>query len=252
MGKIIAYSAPNNDLSTYFIDEGSHQFSTELPNLIDDLGLSVYTHRLYVHVKRRAGAEESGKCTAGLRSMAKCCGMSLGLASRARRELLDLGLIRCREEIVRYKWGGGRYEVLTIADVWPANFIFYEGQKHGRLNPFTSDYMRVEAARAHLICDLVEKGCRVVKHRPSPQAMKKGEPLRFWDLENARAHLATFLSDGGVSPRERGCTSVRTSGVSAREQKKEPKEERTLQEDTPTAHKRATPERRADEAGVCV
>ena len=140
-----AHPAAVYDLPTYFIDEGSHKFRTELPNLVDDLGLNIYAHSLYAHVKRRAG--DSGKSTAGLRSMAKACGMSPGSAAKARQELLDLGLIRRRIEIVRHETGGGRYEVLTAADIWPANFTFYERLKRRQLKPLTAE-TRAAAARA--------------------------------------------------------------------------------------------------------
>lgn len=248
--------ATDNDIPTYFIDEGSHKFRTELPNLIDDLGLSVYAHRLYTHIKRRAGADDNGSCTAGLRGMAKSCGMSLGMAAKARQELLDLGLIRFRVEIMRHKDGGGRYEVLTVADVWPANFTFYARRE--QLKAFASDEARAAAARAHLICFLLERGHQVVKHRPKV----KGAPPEIWGLEEARAYLATFLSDGGVSPhehppggvlpRERGCSPHETPGVSPREHKKEPPERKTNEEHTHTARTRAAPARRPATDNVCV
>jgi hypothetical protein len=247
-------AATDNDTPTYFIDEGSHKFRTELPNLIDDLGLSVYAHRLYTHIKRRAGEGEKGACTAGLRGMAKSCGMSLGMAAKARQELLDLGLIRFHVEIVRHKNGGGRYEVLTAANVWPANFTFYARRE--LLKPFASDEARAAAARAHLICFLLERGHRVVRRRPAA----KGASPEFWGLEEARGYLATFLSDGGVSPhehpprgvspRERGCSPGDTPGVSPGEHKKEPSGRRTREEHTHTARVRATTP--SATAGVCV
>lgn len=245
--------ATDSNIPTYFIDEGSHKFRTELPNLIDDLGLSVYAHRLYTHVKRRAGADDNGSCTAGLRGMAKSCGMSLGMAAKARQELLDLGLIRFRVEIVRHKDGGGRYEVLTVADVWPANFTFYARRE--QLKPFASDEARAAAARAHLICFLLERGHQVVRHRPAA----KGASLELWDVEEARAFLATFLSDGGVSPHEhppggvplheRGCSPHDTPGVSPGEHKKKPSGRRTDEETSPPARARAGSSPRPAEAG---
>jgi hypothetical protein len=170
--------------------------------------------------------------------------MSLGMAAKARQELLDLGLVRFNVEIVRHKDGGGRYEVLTIADVWPANFTFYARRE--QLKPFASDESRATAARAHLICFLLERGHQVVRHRP----VVKGASPEIWGLEEARALLASFLSDGGVSPhehpprgvppRERGCSPHDTPGVSPGEHKKEPSGRRTSEEDSPPARQRAT------------
>lgn len=186
-----ARSATDNDSPTYFIDEGSHKFRTELPNFIDDLGLNVYGHSLYAHIKRRAGDGDNGRCTAGPRGMAKACKMSLGTAAKARQVLLDLGLIRSGVEVVRRTTGGGRYEVLTAADIWPANFTFYERLKRKQPKPLTHD-TRSAAARAHLVCSLLEKGYEVVRHRPQA----KGANPELWQIKDARAHLAAFLSDG--------------------------------------------------------
>lgn len=204
-----AHPAAVYDLPTYFIDEGSHKFRTELPNLGDDLGLNIYAHRLYAHVKRRAG--DSGKSTAGLRSMAKACGMSPGSAAKACQELLDLGLIRRRIEIVRHETGGGRYEVPTAADIWPANFTFYERLKRRQLKPLTAE-TRAAAARAHLVCFLVEKGHEVVRHRSEA----KGASPELWGARRCACSSCIILIGRGVSP----C-----------EHKKEPTEERTTEEE---------------------
>lgn len=242
--------AADNDTPTYFIDEGSHKFRTELPNLIDDLGLSIFAHRLYAHIKRRAGEGDEGACTAGLRSMAKACGMSLGKASDARWELLDLGLIRARKETRR---DGGFYEVLIVADIWSANFTFYKRRKWGQLTPFAMAEGQAAAARAHVACFLVECGLEVVRRRPEG----KGEPAEMWTLEDARAHLATFLSDGvhvvntepaGVHATNGG-VHVMNGGCSPHEHKKEPSGRRPNEEPTHRARARATPSPRSAEAG---
>jgi hypothetical protein len=97
------------------------KYRTELPNLVDDLSLSVFAYRLYGHLKRRAGAGRDGSVTEGLRSMAQHCGMAKNTAMKARQELLDKGLITT-EEIVNDR---GRFERITIVDIWAENFARY-------------------------------------------------------------------------------------------------------------------------------
>lgn len=108
------------------------KWRTELPNLIDDLDLSLFAYRLYGHLKRRAGA--TGSTIEGLRAMARHCKMAVGTAAKARRELLDLELI-ATEEIVNDK---GRFERITIIDIWQENFAHY-AEKKARKSKLLSD-----------------------------------------------------------------------------------------------------------------
>ena len=41
-------------------ERGSHHFRVEVPNMVDDMGLSVFAVRLYLRLKRVAG--DSGRC----------------------------------------------------------------------------------------------------------------------------------------------------------------------------------------------
>ena len=63
------------------------KYRIEIPNLIAEMGLSVYAFRLYVHIKRVAGESQSDDCQHSTRSLARACRMSIGQVSKAKREL---------------------------------------------------------------------------------------------------------------------------------------------------------------------
>lgn len=94
-------------------------YRIELPNMIDDLGLSVYAFRLYVHLKRVA--EDEGSCWQSARTLATACNMSSGQVSKAKDELEAQGLITRHIKMVR----GGIGDDITIVDIWPRNFERY-------------------------------------------------------------------------------------------------------------------------------
>ena len=93
-----------------------HTYRTELPNIIDDMDLSVYAFRLYAHLKRRAG--DTGECWEGTRKLAETCKMSIGQVSKAKQELKDRGLIL----ITQRKTASGPGDEIAIIDIWPLNF----------------------------------------------------------------------------------------------------------------------------------
>jgi len=95
------------------------KWRTELPNLIDDIGLSLPAFRLYVHLKRRAGGDSS--TVEGLRPMAKHCGMSVNTVRKARQELVDRGLVTTGEIVT----DRGRFERITLLDLWEINFQYF-------------------------------------------------------------------------------------------------------------------------------
>ena len=80
-------------MTEYYIkDEGDlRQYYFQVPNMIDDLGLSIFAFRLYGHLKRVAGDE--GICYQSTRTLANNCKMSTASVSRAKRELIYYGLI---------------------------------------------------------------------------------------------------------------------------------------------------------------
>lgn len=105
---------------TYQVKDQSslHRYRTEIPNIIEDMDLSVHAFRLYVRFKRVAG--DSGKCYYSTRELAEHCHMSVGAVSNAKQELLD-------KDLIRIERGDGTRDrdIITIIDVWPANFAHF-------------------------------------------------------------------------------------------------------------------------------
>lgn len=100
------------------------KYRIELPNLIDDMDLSVYAFRLYVHLKRRAGAASDGYCNEGTRAIADACKMSLSSVSSAKTELLEAGLI----SIERAKHGTSSADRITLTEMWTKNYEHFSGK----------------------------------------------------------------------------------------------------------------------------
>lgn len=181
---------PTESTPTHVVDAGDlRKYRTELPNIIDDLDLSVYAYRLYGHLKRRAGA--NGFTIEGVRGMAKHCGISPGTAAKARQELIKRELIHT-EEITNDR---GRFERITIVDIWAQNFAHYAE----------------------------------IKHRKS-----KTEGTLSDGVYHETVHPPVSRGDTpGVSPDGRGVPPGESPGVSPRgTHKKEPEEERTNGERT--------------------
>lgn len=103
------------------VDEGGdlRRYRTELPNMVDDMGLSVYAFRLYVHLKRVAG--DKGLCWQGTKTLATACRMSEGKVSAAKQELVSAGLIAIR----RPHGPTNHADEILIRNVWPQNFAAY-------------------------------------------------------------------------------------------------------------------------------
>lgn len=147
------------------------KYRTELPNLIDDMNLSVYAYRLYGHFKRVCGAN-GGMCRQGTRTISQHCGMSMGAVSKAKEELHKAGLI----SIVSHDRSTRLSDEITMVDVWPENFQVYSSKGKGTLQ------QRVSAAT----CSLREQGIR-------SQGEHKKEPVSLENcavVENASADEA--------------------------------------------------------------
>lgn len=98
------------------------RYRTELPNLIDDIGLSVYAYRLYGHFKRVCGASPDGRCWQNTRTLAEHCRMSVGQVSKAKQELIAYGLISIDKQPHPTKPAS---DVVTLVDIWMVNMMAY-------------------------------------------------------------------------------------------------------------------------------
>jgi hypothetical protein len=114
-----------------------HRWRTEIPNIIDEMGLSVYAFRLYFKLKRVAG--DNGKCYYSAKQLSEQCNMSVGSISNAKQELLDANLIRIERANERSR------DNITIVDMWPANFASFTRDDDEFPNP------RPARQRNHLV-----------------------------------------------------------------------------------------------------
>lgn len=103
-------------------DEAPIGHFSQIPNMVDDMGLTPFAYRLYGHLKRVTG--ENGKCWQSTETISKACGMSMGAVSKAKKELENVWppLIR----VTSQKKGDGRiYHEIFITDIWKINNSFY-------------------------------------------------------------------------------------------------------------------------------
>lgn len=110
-------------------DEGDpRKYYAQIPNLIDDMNLSVYAYRLYGHLKRVAG--DTGKCFQSTKTLADACKMSMGSISKAKQELIDAGLIILETKHDKKK--GYDYHEIRLIDIWAQNMIAYSQNERAR------------------------------------------------------------------------------------------------------------------------
>jgi hypothetical protein len=124
---------------SYVRDEGPHDFYSQIPNLVDDYGLSPQAYRLYGHLRRVAG--ENGKCWQNTRTLSAACDMSAGAVSNAKKELIEtehIPFIRVRKMPTKT---GFSYDEITLTDLWQLNHdVYSKGTVH---NVNGSEYERL-------------------------------------------------------------------------------------------------------------
>lgn len=110
------------------------RYRTEIPNIIDDLGLDPHERALYVHYKRSCGGNdcewiESARVT-GERTK-----MSHTRASIARSSLVKRGLIQLIPK-------GNDGTAVKIVDIWELNTIFYQTKERPDVDGWTVQQLR--------------------------------------------------------------------------------------------------------------
>lgn len=110
-------------MTTYHVtDYGDpRRYFVQIPNMIDDLKLSPYAFRLYVHLKRVAG--DNGQCWQSTKTLSEACNMSAGTVTKAKDELKENNLIRIA--YVEHERPGRAYHMITVEDIWLENSIKY-------------------------------------------------------------------------------------------------------------------------------
>lgn len=112
------------DLSTIYGEwrmSEKHKGFAMIPNLVDDMGLSASARSLYMHIKRVCG-DNKWTCKQSHKTMAEICGLSKATISRAKKKLVEHGLITVREVKSGRGWRGHE---IAIVDVWDENDALY-------------------------------------------------------------------------------------------------------------------------------
>lgn len=154
-------------------DPGSlRRYRTEIPNVVFDLGLNPYELALYCHYKRAAGAGKNGKCTKGRNTLAKETGMSAGMINKAKAGLQRRYKVLGNKSLITVTqqpraMGGKPLDVVTITDIWDANFRQFSDQ--GAMSPHDIDTPPSNVMESSL-------QCHVVSIAMSPHDIKK-EPI---------------------------------------------------------------------------
>ena len=125
----------------------SQPFRTQVPNIIDDLGLDPFERALYVHYRRVCGENPQGYSNETTETIRQKLKMSAGQVSEARKSLAMRGLIRMENT---------RPVVVTVIDIWNLNQIYYQLEREQRpdvdgwtveqLNNWLSDIHKVNVS----------------------------------------------------------------------------------------------------------
>ncbi|MDT5120664.1 MAG: hypothetical protein QOC96_146 [Acidobacteriota bacterium] len=158
-------------------DHNRRYYRTEIPNIVDDLGLSPIALRLYLHIKRVAGANPAGRCYQGARKLRDVCKMSLGSVTSAKRELLkprkELGgkaLIKSEGKFDTIVEGKKKAtDCFSVTDIWKDSLAYYQNLKAARSN---NEHQPIVEQGA--FTDAVQMEC---SSECSPDERKK-EPLK--------------------------------------------------------------------------
>lgn len=98
------------------------RYRTQIPNIIDDLGLDPYERALYVHYKRVCGDGNGGECFEAIRTTADKTKISLSKCWRTRTSLEERGLIT----VDGVKKGQKGTAIVKVVDIWPLNLAYYD------------------------------------------------------------------------------------------------------------------------------
>jgi hypothetical protein len=125
------------------------KFRTEIPNIIDDLGLDPHERALYVHYKRACG---SGNCEwiESVRITAQKTKMSIGQTSQARNRLVERGLICTIRK-------GNDGTAVRIVNIWDLNTAYYSQEHRPDIDGWTIEQLREWYTGVHNMNTLPDK-----------------------------------------------------------------------------------------------
>jgi hypothetical protein len=103
---------------------GDKKYFYLMPNIVNERGLSVHAFRLYCEIKRTTG--EGGVCYKSTRNLAEICMMAVGTVTKAKKELVEKGLIRITKEHLNGKKGSlAPNDIIEIVNIWDENMGAY-------------------------------------------------------------------------------------------------------------------------------
>ena len=143
----------------YIDQSGDRKYFTQIPNCIDDMNLSSFAFRLYVHLKRVAG--EDGACWQSQVTLSEKCHMSTAAISRAKRELEEEGLITI--VLTRGVHGGKDFHTITINDIWLRNITAYSSQ--GTTSTLQDTTSTLQSTVVHLKKNPINKNPLIITNK---------------------------------------------------------------------------------------
>ncbi len=101
-------------------------YFTQIPNIIDDLGLTPIIFRFYIKLKRTAG--DKGCCWKSTRTLAAELGVSIGTISKLKKELEKPFDLLGGKSLIRIEKGDiqkNETDRIYITDIWPENMLYF-------------------------------------------------------------------------------------------------------------------------------
>lgn len=126
------------------------KYRTEVPNIIDDLGLDPHERALYVHYKRACGGNDC-EWVESVRVTGKKTKMSFSKAGEARRGLVKRGLISLISK-------GNDGTAVRIANIWELNKVYYGQEPRPDIDGWTVDQLKEWCQGVHNTHTIMEEG----------------------------------------------------------------------------------------------
>ncbi len=155
------------------------RWRTEVPNIIDDLGLDPHERALYVHYKRSCGGNDC-EWTESARVTGQKTKMSHTRAASARASLVKRGLIQLIPK-------GNDGTAVRIVNIWELNTLFYQDDNRPDIDGWTVEQLKEKYQGVNIIYTLepsvnnVYTSVNNVYNKKEPikkEPLKKDSPFR--------------------------------------------------------------------------
>lgn len=125
------------------------RYRTEIPNIIDDLGLDPHERALYVHYKRSCGGNDC-EWVESARVTGQKTKMSHTRASTARKSLVDRGLVCLVPK-------GNDGTAIRVIDIWELNTLFYQDKHRPDIDGWTINQLKEHYPGVNIIYTLEQE-----------------------------------------------------------------------------------------------